>query len=118
MKRTILKTESQIHRLDFHRLNNDWGMLIVETEKIRFYFRTSIARWLELAAQMPPSQPENTHCCYCGQDLGRVIDPDCEDVPAPDDDAAWEAEAKLHLPTCEWVTTRAHRLNQAPSNQS
>ena len=52
-----------------------------------------------------------THCCYCGGELGYTIDPDSDSAPAADDDAAWEREAKTHLPNCEWVCTRAHRRN-------
>jgi hypothetical protein len=52
---------------------------------------------------------QNSFCCYCGQDLGRILDPDSDNAPAVDDDAAWAVEAQLHHSHCEWVETRAHQ---------
>lgn len=49
----------------------------------------------------------NMHCACCGFYLERVLDPDNEWAPEPDDDRAWAREAKLHHPTCEWVLSRA-----------
>lgn len=59
----------------------------------------------------PTPEPEqNTHCCYCGQDLGRVLDPDSDTAPDVNDDTGWILESFRHLDECEWVRTRAHRL--------
>jgi hypothetical protein len=48
-----------------------------------------------------------TRCAYCDADV-----PDDSDrtPPRADDDDAWEALARLHADDCEWVRTRAHRL--------
>lgn len=34
-----------------------------------------------------------------------------EAVPASSDDDAWEELAKEHAPDCEWIATRAHRID-------
>jgi hypothetical protein len=45
-------------------------------------------------------------CLYCN----KLIDADLEsDVPAVDDDDAWQALAREHDVDCEWIETRAHR---------
>ena len=51
---------------------------------------------------------EYERCAYCGADLPA----EAEDVkpPAVDDDEAWAELAKEHGTGCEWVETRAHRL--------
>jgi hypothetical protein len=52
-----------------------------------------------------------TRCAYCDADV-----PDDRDrtPPRADDDDAWEALARLHADDCEWVRTRAHRLEGRP----
>ena len=52
-------------------------------------------------------------CAYC---YSEVIERDCngnpsEAVPATSDDDAWNALAKEHSPDCEWIATRAHRID-------
>jgi hypothetical protein len=47
-------------------------------------------------------------CAYCGVDLP---DSDAAEVPAVDDDAEWAELAAQHAPDCEWIATRAHRIN-------
>ena len=42
-------------------------------------------------------------CIYCDSELEHGPD----DVPASDDDAAWNAIATQHQDSCEWVITRA-----------
>lgn len=45
-------------------------------------------------------------CIYCGHDV-------CVDrVPDIHDDEAWEIIAAEHAKDCEWVLTRAHRLEE------
>lgn len=50
---------------------------------------------------------EDYTCAYCG----RTIDGPEPEVPASDDDAAWERLAEEHSEGCEWVETRAHRVD-------
>lgn len=45
-------------------------------------------------------------CAYCG-----ATHTPPATVPALDDDAAWEALAEEHGEGCEWIATRAHRLD-------
>ncbi len=45
-------------------------------------------------------------CIYCGH---QVIDATI--VPGLDDDAYWAKLAKEHTPDCEWINTKAHRIN-------
>lgn len=46
-----------------------------------------------------------SHCAYCNEKLRH----DPAEVPAADDDEAWEKIASAgHAPGCEWVETRAH----------
>jgi len=47
-------------------------------------------------------------CIYC---RAEVHDPD--PVPDVDDDEAWAAIASDHEHDCEWVLTRAHRIEHA-----
>lgn len=44
-------------------------------------------------------------CVYCGCALT-----DSDSVPDTGDDAAWEKLAKEHSADCEWILTRAHRI--------
>ena len=48
---------------------------------------------------------EYSECIYCGADVTGF-----EEVPAVDDDAAWASLAEKHETACEWIETRAHRL--------
>jgi transcription elongation factor Elf1 len=54
---------------------------------------------------------ENTieygQCEYCGYEAEMS---EMENVPAVDDDAAWFDLAEKHSDSCEWVQTRAHRM--------
>jgi len=45
-------------------------------------------------------------CAYCGAEHAPS-----SSVPALDDDAAWDELADDHESHCEWVLTRAHRLD-------
>ena len=47
-----------------------------------------------------------TECAYCHRDVSETYN-----VPDASDDEAWEKLAPEHAPDCEWVTTRAHRLD-------
>ena len=53
-----------------------------------------------------------TECAYC---LNQV--PCTDEMPAVDDDAAWERIAKDHGAGCEWVETRAHNLDADPETR-
>jgi len=44
-------------------------------------------------------------CLYCHAEVE-----DTEQVPAVDDEAAWEKLAQDHAPDCEWIVTRALRI--------
>jgi len=44
-------------------------------------------------------------CLYCGAEVSDLSVPDLHD------DAAWRALAGAHQESCEWVATRAHRLD-------
>lgn len=49
----------------------------------------------------------DTTCAYCNVDV-----PDEGDyVPAVNDDEEWERLATYHDTDCEWILTRAHRIN-------
>jgi len=47
---------------------------------------------------------ELVNCIYCGLDT-----PELQEVPAVDNDEAWERLALEHEAGCEWIATRAHR---------
>jgi hypothetical protein len=44
-------------------------------------------------------------CAYCLCEVSSL------DVPDVDDDDAWAEIAREHDDTCEWVLTRAHRID-------
>ncbi len=44
-------------------------------------------------------------CAYCDA----LVNP--KDVPTVDDDETWQRIASAHSVDCEWVLTRAHRVN-------
>jgi hypothetical protein len=46
-------------------------------------------------------------CLYCGCNEGDEIR-----VPAVDDDEGWDMQAQIHATYCEWVATRAHRIEE------
>jgi hypothetical protein len=53
-------------------------------------------------------------CIYCNAELSDGEGPDgVIAVPAADDDEAWAEIAGAHADGCEWVETRAHRLEVA-----
>jgi len=62
--------------------------------------RSALDRYLE-------KQEESLYeeCAYCGKEIPAHK----LEVPAEDDEEAWEALAKYHRDWCEWITTRAHR---------
>lgn len=53
------------------------------------------------------AEGETVPCAYCRADVRG-----CGDCAAPpaEDDEAWTELAAEHAPGCEWVATRAHRL--------
>ena len=52
---------------------------------------------------------ETTECAYCNHDVPYMDE--SQQVPDVTDDEAWEDLAKYHDPECEWIVTRAHRIN-------
>lgn len=50
-------------------------------------------------------------CAYCFREV--------EDSTVPDiwDADGWEEEARHHAPVCEWVRTKAHRLDEHPATR-
>lgn len=49
-----------------------------------------------------------TECAYCNRTVS-----DGDLVPAVDDDEEWTRLATDHAPDCEWIVTRAHRVDPA-----
>lgn len=49
-----------------------------------------------------------TDCAYCDRE---VTDTTSEPAPELQDDAAWRLLAREHAHDCEWIATRAHRLD-------
>ena len=47
-----------------------------------------------------------TTCTYCGSPLEHG-----DGCPELDDDESWAREAEFHSDDCEWVLTRAHRID-------
>ena len=47
------------------------------------------------------------HCIYCGRTSALMR----EDAPNEHDDDAWATESGSHAPKCEWILTRAHRID-------
>jgi len=45
-------------------------------------------------------------CLYCNREIAGPEGP----VPAVEDDEAWGQMASAHEPGCDWIETRAHRL--------
>lgn len=50
-------------------------------------------------------------CAYCGESIS--YGEGLREVPDVDDDEAWERLGKAHVRGCEWITTRAHRREDA-----
>lgn len=55
-------------------------------------------------------------CAYCGEVIDRDKNPYLPgdtnaQVPRSDENDWWHEEAKLHIYGCEWVLTRAHRID-------
>jgi hypothetical protein len=50
---------------------------------------------------------ETETCIYCDAEVPS------RPVPDADNDTAWGIEALDHNPGCEWVVTRAHRIEEA-----
>jgi hypothetical protein len=55
---------------------------------------------------------DSIECVYCGATV-----PDRGDGPPPavDDAAAWRDLREEHAEDCEWITTRAHRIDPTAS---
>lgn len=47
-------------------------------------------------------------CVYCGAEIPESR---AAEVPPVDDDAEWELLAADHAADCEWIITRAHRVD-------
>jgi hypothetical protein len=71
----------------------------------------------ECAAEYDSRMPEplfsgddepTIECAYCGREVPGTGE---EQTPAVDDDDAWAQLARYHYPDCEWIITRAHRVN-------
>ena len=77
------------------------------------YDRTYVdASGYEHRYPMHRHEENETSCCICCN----AEVPGCEDCPnAPpvDDDDAWDELAADHAVDCEWILTRAHRLDGA-----
>jgi hypothetical protein len=59
-------------------------------------------------------EPTYDECAYCGYEIEGEVDyqgVSQEPVPPVRDDEAWQAIAEKHAEDCEWVLTRAHRIN-------
>ena len=54
---------------------------------------------------------ESWCCAYCYCEVSSL------DVPSVDDDDAWELLAEEHEAHCEWVLTRAHRIDPPAQQQ-
>ncbi len=52
---------------------------------------------------------EDDECLYCG---ARNVDIAWADTPAVDDDDTWAELAAQHYTHCEWIETRAHRIER------
>jgi hypothetical protein len=55
------------------------------------------------------AKAEPVYCIYCGAEIENS-----QEVPAVQDDAAWETLARKHAEDCEWIATRAHRREDQP----
>lgn len=69
-----------------------------ETHQLEYVGGTTDDGWVCEARQVP--------CAYCGEPHPVTED---REVPASDDDEAWERLAASHGSDCEWIETRAHR---------
>jgi hypothetical protein len=53
------------------------------------------------------TQPEFAQCQYCAyEDFAENM----QEVPAIDDSAEWQKLAEKHSDACEWIQTRAFRI--------
>lgn len=55
-------------------------------------------------------QQEYVECAYCGAD---IYGDDVSLVPDVDDNIEWDRLEESHAEGCEWIKTRAHRIEQA-----
>ncbi len=54
------------------------------------------------------TESQITECVYCSAHV-----PNEGEVPSKGDDAAWRMLALQHAADCEWISTRAHRIEPA-----
>lgn len=77
-------------------------------------FLKATREWCEISITEPKAEEieeiEFTQCAYCAYEDSAD---NMQEVPTVDDDAAWEALADKHADDCEWVNTRAHRIEAA-----
>ena len=59
-------------------------------------------------ARIAAQATTTVECAYCSADVPGDVRGE-EAPPAVDDDVAWIDLAAHHLPSCEWILTRAHR---------
>ena len=85
-------------RRDYNRL----GRPKVETEKSGW---PTNDEYIDRASRR---EDMTTECAYCGHDVpGNGEEP----TPAVDDDDTWANLANHHADDCEWIATRAHRID-------
>ena len=77
------------------------GLMVVSSEPTTFDTYDLAVDWAKEARR------ERT-CIYCG-----VFEPNLRPVPDISDDSAWTERAEEHESGCEWIVTRAHRLEGA-----
>jgi hypothetical protein len=78
--------------------------LIMERDGVRLNFWWDVAEddWAGF-----DDEPTTVQCAYCNAS----VEYDDEPVPAVDDDDEWNRRAVEHTTDCEWIATRAHRVN-------
>lgn len=81
------------------RYGSDWGPFLEDLPE------TYLWDTMEQAPASAAAEP----CVYCDASIGN---PAALTIPAVDDDEGWKRMACEHHPDCEWVRTRAHRLEQ------
>lgn len=60
------------------------------------------------ASRTDPHDEQPVDCACCDREIPEA---DRSTVPGPGDDAGWDRLAGQHAPGCEWIATRAHRLD-------
>jgi hypothetical protein len=114
----VERIEAELAACEAEALRNGWEAPWMPTEEDMdavieaIGHKPTAEQWIEAGRRWGVRWVGDAHvaeasCIYCDAAVRARAD-----VPALDDDATWRELASEHFADCEWVQTRAHRVEE------